>query len=269
MKKIQSPGMVHVPWRFADERGTHSVPCWVLPKSTQQLILGNPFLSVTKTLTEFSSRIKHELVTLPRKLRLQLLGEKSQRLWGYLERTGTVALPDTGSDVMFISKSYADKFGLTIDEAHEHLLEVEFADGGTGWTREVVRDAEWTVGNKATHTDFYVLDNLCVDVILSNDYLFENNIFADCEQCLFDANLEDGLRKLCNIRLIGKYGETLDQLEGEYHQDLNSPMPFALETYNESSPGETRSETKSKLYSKISKEQQSLTRANDSEDGKP
>ncbi|KAL4794541.1 hypothetical protein BDV19DRAFT_193252 [Aspergillus venezuelensis] len=257
MKKVQSPGMVHVPWKFADERGKHSVPCWVLPKSTHQLILGNPFLTATKTLTKFRSRIKHELVTLSKRLRLQLLGENSQRLCGYLEGTGTLALPDTGSDVMFISRPYARKLGLTIEEAPESLLEVEFPDGSTGWTSGVVRDAEWTVGNKSTRTDFYVLDSLCVDVILSNDYLFENDIFSECEEYLYDADVEyglwkpyylfendlfseceeylydadveDGLWKLCNIRLIGKYGETLDQLEGEYHDDLNSPDAFSPE----------------------------------------
>ncbi|KAL4968696.1 uncharacterized protein BDV14DRAFT_166544 [Aspergillus stella-maris] len=55
MKKVQSPGMSHVPWKFAYQRRTYWVPCWVLPKSTHQLILGNQFLTATETLTKFRS----------------------------------------------------------------------------------------------------------------------------------------------------------------------------------------------------------------------
>ncbi|KAL4784621.1 hypothetical protein BJX76DRAFT_356854 [Aspergillus varians] len=205
------------------------MPCWILPGSIHGLVLGSPFLKTTKTLTKFASRIKSELITIPRKLRLQLLGEESQRLVGYLNGTLTTALPDTGSDVMLVSRAYASQIGMEIDDDANKSLEVEFADGTTAWTSGVVHDALWSVGNSTIRCDFYVLDDLCVDVILNNQYLFDSNVFSKFEGYFINADSEEGLRRLCNIRLISKYGGSLGRLEEDYQQDLNSPDAFGHE----------------------------------------
>lgn len=218
-KHVQSPGMVEVPWRFAKEQKAHILNCWILPGCDYDLVLGNHFLRVTQTLTKFTHRIKSKLVELSRRLQLRLLGEEKQRLWGSLDGHLTAALPDTGSDVMLISRAYARKIGLTIDRDFENWLELEFADGTTDWTSGVVRDVSWNVGGKTVRCDFHVLDDLCVDVILSKNYLFDLNVFSEHGECFFDTNSEEDLFQLCNIRLIGRYGDTLNVLEEEYLED--------------------------------------------------
>jgi len=110
---------------------THSLNCLILPGCVHDLIPGNHFLRVTQTYTKFISRIKSKLVKLPEKLRLRLLGGERQRLWGSLGGNLTAALPDTGSDTMFISSAYAGKLELTIDRNFENCLEVEYADRTT------------------------------------------------------------------------------------------------------------------------------------------
>lgn len=230
-KHVQSPGMVEVPWRFAREQKAHILNCWILPGCVHDLVLGNRFLRVTQTLTKFKNRIKSKLVELPRRLRLRLLGEEKQRLWGSLDGHLTAALPDTGSDVMLISGAYARKIGLTIDRDFENWLEVEFADGTTDWTSGVVRDVPWNVGGETVRCDFHVLDDLCVDVILSKNYLFDLSVFSEHSECLFDADSEEDLLQLCNIRLIGRYSDTLNVLEEEYLEDgkrhLRDPRALA------------------------------------------
>lgn len=218
-KSVLSPGMVVVPWKFEGEREKHTLSCWILPECVHDLVLGCHFLRGTQTLTKFLRRIRSELVSLPRRLRLRFLGEENQRLWGYLDDNFTAALPDTGSDVMVISRAYARKLGLAIDHDTEKLLEVEFADGTTTWTSGVVRNIPWSVGGKTVRCDFHVLDDLCVDVILSNDYLFNMNIFAECEDYFFESDSEEDLSRFCNIRLLGRYGESLNLLEEEYLND--------------------------------------------------
>ncbi|KAL2834361.1 hypothetical protein BDW59DRAFT_156296 [Aspergillus cavernicola] len=209
-KEVESPGMVEVPWKFAGERKSQPVPCWILPGSIHNLVLGSPFLKTTKTLTRFASRIKSKLIIHPRRLRLQLLGEES-------------------SDVMLVSRAYANQIGMKIDDDPNKSLEVEFADGTTAWTSGVVHDALWSVGDSTVRCDFYVLDDLCVDVVLNNHYLFDFNVFSEFEEYFIDADSEDSLRRLCNIRLIGKYGGSLGRLEEDYQQDLNSPDAFGHE----------------------------------------
>ncbi|OIW26520.1 hypothetical protein CONLIGDRAFT_478787 [Coniochaeta ligniaria NRRL 30616] len=225
-KPVKSPGSVYVPWTFSGERTPHVLECWVLPGCVHSLVLGNNFLRATQTLTKFASRIKSKVIGLPKRLRLRLLGEEKQRLWGYLNGNLTAALPDTGSDVMLISRDYAEKMGLAIDGGCENWLEVEYADGSTAWTSGVARHVLWTVGGKTVRCDFHVLDDLCVDVVLSNDYLFKARVFSEHSDCFFDTDSEEELFQLCNIRLIGRFSDTLSGLEDEYLEDVTSPTAF-------------------------------------------
>ncbi|RFU75425.1 hypothetical protein TARUN_6819 [Trichoderma arundinaceum] len=184
----------------------------------------------SSTLTKFIHRIKSKLVDIPKRLRLRYLGQEKQRLMGYLNGHFTAAFPDTGSDVMLIDSAYAQEIGLDIDYDIRSRVEVEFADGSTTWTRGIVRDVPWSVGGKTVHCDFHVLDDLCVDVILSNGYLFEMNIFSEYGEYFFDDGAEEDLFYFCNIRLIGQYSEELNILEESYMEDVASPSAFNPET---------------------------------------
>lgn len=217
-KQVQSPGMVEVPWRFAGEREDHLLQCWILPGCVHDLVLGNRLLKMTETFTKFIRRIKNRLVP-PRGLRLRLIGGETQRLTGFLNGTLTAALPDTGSDLMLISDSYARAMGLSVDRSAEHWLNVELADGTPCLTSGVVRDVSWTVGDVTAKWDFYVLDSLCVDVVLSNEYLFGSDVFSKCGAWFVDTELEEDSSRFCNIRLIGRYSDTLNALEEEYIED--------------------------------------------------
>lgn len=221
--RVQSPGMVKVPWKFSGEKETYPLDCWILPGCVHDLILAGPFLKVTRTTTKYRSRIRSKLVELPNKLRLQLLRDLkgSELVWGYLNGRFTTASPDTGSDIMAISRAYAEELELAIESVPGEELEIEYADGSTGWTSGVVRNASWRIDTKEIHCDFHVLDDLCVDVVLNNDYLFNSNVFSECPNKFFDAGLEPDYEfdKLCNIRLIGRHGKQLGNLEDEYLQD--------------------------------------------------
>ncbi|KAK2595013.1 hypothetical protein QQS21_007267 [Conoideocrella luteorostrata] len=225
-KHIDSPGMVTVPWRFATEQSTHMLNCWILPESTHDLILGNQFLRITQTLTKFTGRIKSKLVPPPGRLRVNLLNDEKQRLQGLLNGHITTALPDTGSDVMLISSEYARKIGLHVDRGFKSCIEVEFPDGTTEWTSGIVRDVPWTVGETTIRCDFHVLDDLCVDVVLSKNYLFDLDVFSKHEEYFFNVDSGADISHLCNIRLLGRYGDALNTLEEEYLEDVNSPVAF-------------------------------------------
>lgn len=155
---------------------------------------------------------------------MQFLADESQSemVWGYLNDRFTTAFPDTGSDMMLVSRTYAEELELDIDTRLESRVEVEFPDGSTAWTSGIIRDASWRIGSKTINRDFYVLDELCVDVVLSNEYLFNENVFSECDVYFFDAELDipgDDTSLFCNIRLIGRYGENLTSLEEEYLED--------------------------------------------------
>ncbi|KAL7905317.1 hypothetical protein GGI35DRAFT_461394 [Trichoderma velutinum] len=190
-KAVKSPGMVTVPWKFSKERDTHTVKCWILPGCVSDLVLGNGFLRATNALKKVCHRIKSKLLGTPKLLQLSYLGNEKQRLRGYLNGHLTAALPDTGSDVMLINGAYARGIGLEVDSNIGNRGTIRLADGSTAVIGGIVRDVEWRVGSATVQCNFYVLENLCVDVILSNNYLFEMNIFSEQEEYFFNINSDD------------------------------------------------------------------------------
>ncbi|KAI1160262.1 T-complex protein 11-domain-containing protein [Nemania serpens] len=229
-KEFMSPGSVDLSWNFLNEEETFDITCWILPGCAHQVILGSKFLEKTKSLTTLRRRIQRKYISIPQTVCVKLLGERKQRLWGYLNDHFVAALPDTGSDVMIISRDYALRLGLKIEAGPEDIVEVEFADGTTALTDGIVRDAVWSSGGHSIRSDFLVLDNLCVDVVLSKDYLFEMDVFSKCRAYLTE---DDDVRKLdiCGIRLVRVFGENsgaiLNQLEDDSIEDVISQDAFS------------------------------------------
>ncbi|KAL2208413.1 hypothetical protein CC79DRAFT_1366623 [Sarocladium strictum] len=223
---IQSPGMVELSWRFGEEPEERKLQCWVVPGCVHDLILGSPFLRATQTLTKFAHRIKSKLVNPHGRLHVRLLGDTQQRLRGSLDGHETLAMADSGSDVMLISKAYAQKCGLNIDHDPSNFINLEFIDGSTEWTNGIVRNVPWSVEGTIRYCDFYVLDSLCEDLILSNAYLTETNSFVNHANSFFDLSSPREVSQLCLIRLIGRFSSNLNLLELDYLKDLTSPDAF-------------------------------------------
>lgn len=207
-KVVKSPGMVTVPWKFGEEQITHTIDCWVLPGCVSDLVLGNDFLKATNALKKVCHRIKSKVLGASKTLSLSYLGNEKQRLLGYLNGHLTAALPDTGSDAMLINGAYARKIGLEINRNIDNRCVIRLADGSTATISGIVRDVEWRVGSTTVRCNFYVLENLCVNVILSNSYLFGMRIFSDQEKHFFDIHSDDDsneyLLYFCTISLEKK-----------------------------------------------------------------
>ncbi|KAJ8123428.1 hypothetical protein ONZ43_g620 [Nemania bipapillata] len=221
-KEVLSPGSVVVPWNFLDEEETVQMTCWVLPGCSHQMILGSKFLEETKSLTTLRRRIQRKYISVPKSVCVNLLGEGKNRLWGYLNGNWVAALPDTGSDVMVISRRYARRLGLKVESGPGNIVEVEFVDGTTALTDGIVRDVAWSSGGHSIQCDFLVLDNLSVDVILAKDYLFDMDVFSNCSANFTeDEDIEQldiyGIRL---VRVFGdRFGAMLDQLENNSIDD--------------------------------------------------
>ena len=189
-KVSRSVGTAYLPWRFADEPKVFNILFSVLPKCTHDVIIGGKFLKFTQTLTKFAHRVKTKLLPFPSRLGVKLLGSQRQRVWGSLDGKYAVAIPDTGSDVMLVSTAYAKQRGFRIFGQNDCRSELEFADGSRAFTRGLVKDVDWSFddSNTSYQCDFHVLDNLSVDIVLSNDFLFNVNAFLEYDSSFFDEN---------------------------------------------------------------------------------
>ncbi|KAG7287642.1 hypothetical protein NEMBOFW57_007155 [Staphylotrichum longicolle] len=212
-KTVTPTTMALIPWRFEGESQVHKLACLVLPQCAHDLILGDAFLRATETLTKFKTRIVMTLRSLgSRLLRLNYMGSglesisERRRMWGSLDGEAVAALPDSGSDIMAVSAEYARRRGWKVDRGRKRRVEVEFADGSAAWTKGVVSGLEWEFGGAGgkVRSDFYVLEDLPVDVVFSSDFVFDHDVYGRHEQSIRRyGELLDVLR-LCNIRLIGE-----------------------------------------------------------------
>lgn len=238
-KQIVSPGVVQVPFSFRGELKKHMLECWIIPGCTNDLILSGSFLRATKTLTKFKNRIKKSIRQSLTRLSFNLIGDERQRLWGSLNGKSVLALPDTGSDVMLVSAAWARENKLKIDRDLEHRLELELADGTNVFTTGVVHDARWRFGDSAqeVHSDFYVLEDLSVDVVLSSDFIFEFDVFSEFGQFVVDLDSTPDLAEFFNVKLIGKYSKELARLEIESFNDckLHIYLPPPIDKRNQNS----------------------------------
>jgi hypothetical protein len=228
-RKIISTGTVSLPFSFEGEKSTFSIVFIVMPNCVHDVILSNSFLRTTETLTRFSSRLKSKFIPFRHMPRLRLLGAPKQRVLGSINGCTAAALPDTGSDVMLMSKQYAVERGLTLwvptDNADRTCL--EFADGSLANTYGIAFGVEWRFGKEGSTSrscDFYIMDGLPYDVILSNDFLFESKAFSQFKDFFFDPrdgpDLSRTFNKLSLIKIVGPQNKAIRRIHGFYRRFL-------------------------------------------------
>jgi hypothetical protein len=182
-RTISTKGTATLLFRFQGEKKSFRRIFHVLKNSIHDVVLGRSFLETTETLTTFIHRIKTKAASWFSKLqRVHLLGSIAPRVAGSINGAFVDAVDDIGSDVNVISLKEARRLGLSIqtDEAYRTLL--GFADGSQAFTYGTVVGIDWRFGTDASSEsikmDFHVLPDLNCDVILSNDFLFDNEAYS-------------------------------------------------------------------------------------------
>jgi predicted aspartyl protease len=178
-KQVEIAGHATLPFSFKGEAESHQLEFIVLPRCIKDVILGSPFLRLTKLFEHHAHRIVRKIRKFPG---FQACYTASQeRVVGMLDGELVHALPDTGSDVMLVSENYAKRRGLQINYDSHYCFPLTFADGSQSWTSGIAKNVPWqygTEGGKTTLCDFYVLKDLQCDVLLSYDFLHRTEAFS-------------------------------------------------------------------------------------------
>ncbi|KAK7459911.1 hypothetical protein Landi51_00160 [Colletotrichum acutatum] len=155
----------------------------------------------------------------------RLLGNEKRRLHGLINGEPVQALPDTRSDIMAVSEAYALSRGFDIDRNLEHYLDVDFADGSEGFICGLVRGVEWTfaASQQSVRCDFYVIEDLCTDVVLNSEFIFGLDVFSAQSESLSELPDSEDYSELLLISLKSNGYFNLPQREDVFNIDLNSP----------------------------------------------
>ncbi|KAH7308560.1 hypothetical protein B0I35DRAFT_442198 [Stachybotrys elegans] len=233
----QSVGTISLHFRFEDDLVAYHRVFHVLPNCLREFILGRDFLMFTGTLTKFTHRLVKRICSSNQVHHLMSVGLPTHRIQGSLNGQTVNAIPDTGSDVMLISRRYAERREFDIKTGENHTTTLEFADGSCTRTSGVVFNLEWKFGlagglvsspryaggfssdekvsspvpeidewdtnditdeNTTFLCNFHVLDDLQFDVILRKDLLYDAKVFTAFEDCLF----KDAPAKLAQLNII-------------------------------------------------------------------
>ncbi|KAJ9630978.1 hypothetical protein H2203_001506 [Taxawa tesnikishii (nom. ined.)] len=191
-RSIRSTGTVSLPFSFAGEKSRYERVFHVIENCVHDVILGRGFLNLTETLTKFAKRITKKLSSPLKRLQMCLLDAPSQRVWGSINGRSVSALPDTGSDLLIMSRRFAESAGFTITMGGPCKTCVQFADGSYAYTSGVVLGADWRFSRDESlkgrfKGDFHILDDFPFDVVLSNELLFDTEAFSQFGHCFFDV----------------------------------------------------------------------------------
>lgn len=217
---IKSSGTVKLPWRYSGETVVHELTCHVLQKCVDNLILCRSFLGMN-----FVHRLKTFFTPVSTRLSLKLLGNEKQRVMGSINGRRIAGLPDMGSDVNLISWKLVDLLGLRVDCSSTRRVELEFADGSRCFTDGVVENVPWKFNSCDTifKRKFYVLKNLPIDTILSNDFPYESNAFTTyaSDFCIMENITSSTLPY--ELSIVKHIGWFMDRLQTLYeNRILNS-----------------------------------------------
>jgi hypothetical protein len=226
---VESSGTVNVPFTFLGEADNYLLDCCILPRCTQDLILCQAFLKATGTLTRYTRRITKSLRKFTSRLRFNLIEDDTCCLLGNFDDIPSIALADTGCDAMLISADFARRHSLQIDKSFEHRRTIEYADGSLDTTTGIVYDSTWQFSSSwdTIPCNFYVLDDLKADIILSSHFIFEHEVFSQFEEDIIDTSLMPGrdFGDIYNIRLvISHYSSALKHLEASSIADSKTTI---------------------------------------------
>ncbi|EEU45686.1 uncharacterized protein NECHADRAFT_80820 [Fusarium vanettenii 77-13-4] len=158
-----------------------------------------PYETDTKTVqlaggrkTESTGSVKLARSLFGSHLRMSLLGDERQRLWGSMDSIYTHALLDTGCDLDLVGAAWARANNFKIDQGPEHRLPLELGDGTRISTTGIVRDVTWTFGDSREKvcSDFYVLDALSADVVFGGDFIMERDVFSEFSHFMIHLDYE-------------------------------------------------------------------------------
>ncbi|KAI1800582.1 hypothetical protein F4811DRAFT_21836 [Daldinia bambusicola] len=220
--RTESIGRTVGHFKFKGESQSYRREFRVLRKSMYDLVLGRRFLTETKTLTDFQHRIKKSYRPCIQKgNRLFLMDESPKdRLCCTINGCRASAFPDTGSDLMIISGDYARRNAFVVHREEKYRTQIQLIDGSTIHTDGMVLDAKlqfdgplasaclsfdkyfkyidtifslMSKGDKGKAEasflcDLHVAESLPCDIILSSDFVFQNQIFSNFEDlCSSDS----------------------------------------------------------------------------------
>jgi len=213
---VEAVGEIIAECSFGMETTPTTVPMtlafYVFMKLASPIIMGLAFLEQTETMSKHRDRLLRVPRPAYQPIQVYSVGRPRNQLYCYLNNSYVPAIPDSGSELNLMTRSFASRNGLHIKIAKEV---VEFADGTIAVTSGVVR-TKLSIRKDQTRkyrtiptADFYLMDDLRHDLIVGEDSLEKLKIFTKGQHTLFPSPYTIGPAGLSRIHHLGAVGDVL------------------------------------------------------------
>lgn len=213
-REVSAVGQVRVQCAFKqDSLPTNTIiDCafYVFQTLAVPMIMGIEFLQTTETLTKHRGRLIEQFIPSRQALRVCSVGRSKRDIVCRVGNYVGCATADTGSDLDLVSADFAASRAFQVDD---ECVELEFADGSTGYTVGMIRttfsvglvsDVEGFVPrSKEISVEMFILDNLNADILMGVDTIEELQAFSHHEDSFIAAITRLGQSDLNIIRYIG------------------------------------------------------------------
>lgn len=212
-RTVSAVGQVHLKCAFrkaVPDNVLMNCVFYVFQTLAVPMIVGIEFLHATETLTKYRDRLVEELVPSMSALRVCSVGRSKRDVVCRVGNYVGCATADTGSELDLVSPEFAASRAFHVEESR---VEVEFADGSTGYTMGMIKTA-FSIG-RVSHVegfiprseeiplDLFILDNLNADILVGTDTIQDLQAFSGHGDCFIPAMPRLGESDLNIIRYIG------------------------------------------------------------------
>jgi hypothetical protein len=196
-KRVWTLGSVETGVSFKCEADLYAEVFHILPGCIHDVIFGKPFLMITKTFSSTVNRVRRVVKRVAQSLlphNFCFLGTSAPSFAGLLDNQRHEALADSGCKIPILDEEFARSNGFLIHEGLENRTKIRYADGSPGVTSGMVYGVRWRFGPEGASEehilDFHVLKNAPAPIILSEDFLFTTDAFAEFDRFLLDKDDE-------------------------------------------------------------------------------
>lgn len=225
-KSFRSLGETTMEVSFPDDPSKKSWQTFAVVKNcAATLVIGDPFLRMTETLTKFRYRLKKVTRTIKQCWRLCYMDVSHRQLSCSIDGDSVFANADTGSEIDLVSLEYANRRSWRLEKLGPDDGYVELADGSIAKLAGYV-DAWLDVGGKSSQKTFYVLDRLRCDVLLGDETLHSLDAFNQHEGLFVDRDVINGYSEFHAIKWKERVKDHVNQiLEDKLSPEFVSAAP--------------------------------------------
>ncbi|KAJ6032480.1 hypothetical protein N7540_003212 [Penicillium herquei] len=195
-QQLKTVGAAIALFRFSDENAVHNIQFHLLQKCIYNVIIGRPFLKLTKTFSNLANRgrrVKERIVNALSQLPFLYMasGSSAPMFEGSINGQPQNALADSGSQALIMDEDYARSIRVPIQRGFQHEMTLKFADGSVIDTVGMAYNVNWRFGRNGELTSpyslhFNIMKNAPANVILNGIFLWDTNAFFEYQNYLIE-----------------------------------------------------------------------------------